>query len=151
MYSGFTSLPAGDCVYSLNENWNIYNSQDIAIDTSGNIYIALYSSVYYNLAKLNPDTTVSWSVTSEVEVFPQSMKVSPDSTFLIFTNGGDVLVKLNASTGAFLASTYYAVAIGDLYTSAISPDSSSIICGGTYGGASYYEGFLSIMSASSLT
>ena len=104
----------------------------MVIDQHGNIYIATLAGVSYWITKLNADSSVVWSVTSSLSVMEQSMKVSPDSTFIIFTDGNSVMVKLDTSTGLNLGSVYAGnYSISDLYASAISFDSSTIVVGGT--------------------
>ena len=59
------------------------------------------------------------------------MKVSPDCSYLIFTDFNNGVIMLNASTGAYLASTYVGNAnIYFILSTAISPDSTIIIVGG---------------------
>ena len=80
------------------------------------------------------------------------MKVSQNSNFVIFLDGNSAVIKLNASTGAYLCST----SVGDslitqLFSSAISPDSLSITVGGRDTNIFPAQGFLVSMSSISLS
>ena len=60
------------------------------------------------------------------------MKVSSDSSFITYTDGINVVIKLNATSGGFLSSMQVGdIKISSLSTSDISPDSSNLIVGGT--------------------
>ena len=80
------------------------------------------------------------------------MKVSPDSTFLIYTDSRNGMIKLNASTGAYLGSTYVGnTEIYQLYAQAISPNSASIMIGGWDYTCPGSCGYWTSMSSSSLS
>ena len=62
---------------------------------------------------------------------PTSMKISPDQSFLIFTDGFGV-IKINANTGAYLGITYVGSSyIDNCWATSISPDSSTLTIGGS--------------------
>ena len=73
----------------------------MTLDLSGNIYISFASGSTFQIAKLNTNSTIVWSITSDYWVMPTSMKISPDQSFLIFTDGGNGVVKINSNTGAY--------------------------------------------------
>ena len=79
------------------------------------------------------------------------MKVSPDTSFLIFVDGGWGMIQLNANTGVYMGSTYVGNGnINYLYSSAISPDSSVIFVGGKDYSYAPGWGYWTSMSSSSL-
>ena len=80
------------------------------------------------------------------------MKVSPDSSFIIFTDGYNRVIQLSAITGAYMNSNYVGnSSINSLYSSTISPDSSTIVVGSSDSSLAPQSGYWTLMSSSSLT
>lgn len=127
-YQGKLTLPADvEYQFTLNPSSALIETEDMAVDQEGNIYIVLMSGANsYQIAKFLVDSTVVWSVTSStLWVQHNTLRISSDSSFLIFADGTNGIVKLDASTGAYLGYKY----VGDfnirsLYAATISPDSS---------------------------
>ena len=66
------------------------------------------------------------------------MTLSPDQTYLIFTNGGNIFVQLNSSLGTPMSSQSLGTYIGTLYAVGISGDSTVAVLGGRDYSTSYY-------------
>jgi hypothetical protein len=81
------------------------------------------------LSKWTSTHTLLWFIRSTTSVDPQTVRLSPDNDFIIFTNGINVVVKLSYATGLVtLARQFTTFEI--MSGVAISPDSLNLIIGG---------------------
>ena len=73
--------------YAINPLSPLQGSMDMVIDQSGDIYISYLTGVpSCQISKLNYNSSIMWSVTSSYWLFPKTLKLSPDASYLIYTD-----------------------------------------------------------------
>ena len=61
--------------------------RDLVIDYQGYLYLSYFSNRNYMITKIYSNSTIVWSINSNVDILEHSMSVSNDCTQLIFTDG----------------------------------------------------------------
>jgi hypothetical protein len=64
-------------------------------------------TVHYAITKWSSTFTMIWSIRLQTPIASQSITVSPDQTYLIFTDGVSILTKANYDTGAIMNAENY--------------------------------------------
>ena len=91
-YQDTTTLPTNfGYIYSTNPSETISYPADMVIDSNGNIYISFYSGTN-QISKLNVDSSIVWSVTSSSYLSANTLSISPNSQYLIFTDDNNGVI-----------------------------------------------------------